>query len=422
MGPFAVRGRRIASRSGSASLAALLSLFAIMFFSPLASSFAQRITPVGGFHSSSETDAFAKKGLLEITSAPAPIAGLPGTRATITMSCTRQNYGLLPNLVGTEVIPDIFFNVAVAGSSIDVGLGGGGSFSVDGKVRFDDGDPLPFTAPASDVHHLEFHKEPDEDFRANTVLIGFPVSGTGVALRINLHEPKVADLIAQCSGVRDRILKARAEQDRKLDEQEKQQAAAAAQREKEHDEQQKRYQAWAAAEAADKKQQAFNQFGMDLTPTERGGIDQIQSCLTAAGLGTIPPHALLRQTYDNFMASPAFMPVWKQFAHRSDTSPDRKMQRLNLILKTNRPITAWAEIGANTSRNLNLAVGSFIAVAPVYNSCQSFKVYTRTERNPQPKTYIHTAGYSTEGEYWIEADALTYATDGDDWCKDHCVW
>ena len=64
-------------------------LFGSVVFSLTSS--AQNITPISGFHASSETDPFAPKGVLEVTSASTPVAGLNGARAAVTISCREGN-------------------------------------------------------------------------------------------------------------------------------------------------------------------------------------------------------------------------------------------------------------------------------------------------------------------------------------------
>src|SRR5271165_6644851 len=71
---------------------------------------AQNITPISGFHASSETDPFAPKNVLEVTSAPTPVAGLNGVRATVTVSCREGN-------------PVAAFAIKVLGGSLGAALG-----------------------------------------------------------------------------------------------------------------------------------------------------------------------------------------------------------------------------------------------------------------------------------------------------------
>ena len=385
-----------------------------------------RITPVGSFHAAEDTDPFAGKGTLEVVSAPVALAGTSSARATITLGCYRDSYNGLETLFGVDVIPDIHVKIAVTGTLLDTTIADNGQRTVSMKARFDSNPAIPFDGLASDNHHVEFKKEPDEDFQSSSLLVGFPADGTEIAIRINLRDPKVADLIQQCDDIRSRILKERAADKAKRDLEDKQASEQLMEANRQRLEQEKEQQARFREQAEQKRalealQKMPGAIQGGLSPSENHMIDDFMTCFSSANLGPPPIQSLYRQGYDDFMASPVFSARDKQMMAHPEGSSARQIVRLNLILRTTRQVREYYQLGTETRLDRVLPAGSLLTVWPDYQGCSRYNMRTGGP-TVTVKAFLRTPGYGPEERFYVPLDALSYATDGQTWCRQNCPW
>ncbi len=189
---------------------ATLALF-VLTAAPLTVS-AQTITHISGFHASSESDPFAKKGILEVTSIPSPVAGLNGVQATVTVGC--HPIYLISASLG------LGFKIGITGANLDIvtssravsnGYGVPSSpvidRNVETKLRFDNEDTINASPPASDTHHVEIpFFEMEHAGRASRLLIGLSANGYNVYLQLNLGEGGVKDVVQGCIAAKQRLI------------------------------------------------------------------------------------------------------------------------------------------------------------------------------------------------------------------------
>jgi hypothetical protein len=159
------------------------------------------ITPISGFHPNSDTDPFAKKDLLEVTSAPTPVVGLNGVRATVGVGCTELNpiVSLAATVFGAPLGVALAFKISIVGTDLDIVttssvhtnatlFGPTSSYStqdhsVQIKMRFDDEDTVFGAPPASDTHHVEFpYYGPQHANDARRLLLGVSANGHNINL------------------------------------------------------------------------------------------------------------------------------------------------------------------------------------------------------------------------------------------------
>jgi TonB family protein len=218
----------------------------ILSFLPLTLS-AQNITPISGFHASSESDPFASKGVLEVTSTQSPIAGLNGATVGVAISCFKSGvaersigYDRFATLTGTSYsaamkaakAQTLGFGISVSGVNLDieahdvVGLAGPiTERSVKVKMRFDDEDTILSDQPASDAHHINFaYYDMEHANHARHLLLGVSASGRSLNLQVNLTDARVKDVIQQCLATEKMRQNAEAQEDVRQQEAEKQRA------------------------------------------------------------------------------------------------------------------------------------------------------------------------------------------------------
>ena len=402
---------------------------------------AQRVTPISGFHAASDSDPFAQKGVLQITSATAPVVNLAGAHATVSMGCVRQNYlGILPTLVGTEAIPDIQFSVTLTGANIDIVtttsvhtntplFGTQTRYATNDrtvavKLRFDDKEPEPSNVEASDTHHLEILREPDDDFKGNTLLLGFSAGGTPIALRINLREPQVASMVGQCLAEKDRIVAARKVHHAQLEAQEKAENEARLASEKEHEAQLQQYMKQQRQIELERAATANSEALERHRAVQQTAIDRFWKCMQPSHLGPAPAAALLRQDYSpDSQIPPAQRSQAEDFKQRYGIYNDSPV---HLMLRVVRPVHPARNAMGNPNADYPevLPVGTILEVRidRNYTSCDAPNrlrmPYVALER-----TFLLTpAGKNSSREGWIPVSSLAYETNGKEWCDKYCSW
>jgi hypothetical protein len=138
-------------------------------------------------------DPFAKDGETEGIISTAPIAGLAGVRATMSISCVRADEK------GDNWPSGLKIGVAVSGGTLDVEPT---VKTVEVKLKWNASSPSTYSFAASDNHRFSYSitSTPSPSDFAD-YLLGFSSDGTDVALRIKSGGPVIQGFLGRCAAL-----------------------------------------------------------------------------------------------------------------------------------------------------------------------------------------------------------------------------
>jgi hypothetical protein len=188
-----------------------------LLFGAFATALGQGITTLSTW--SQHNDPFATNGETDSIIATAPIVGLPGTRVTVTIGCSRSDSN------GAKWPSDLDFRISLAGSTLDVITRQDShcitrdaydiacltveqtiSKTVTLKQRFDQNAPTSLLLDGSDDHRLRYaltltpSNSDGAKYIFGNYIVGFSSRGTDVLLNISPKSTPFAKFLSRCGS------------------------------------------------------------------------------------------------------------------------------------------------------------------------------------------------------------------------------